>query len=154
MATARVPRCLDDLPQGWQDLRSATGDTALVKRQNATGGRSGRHLQSGPRRWTPVGWAVVGILLVSGAAAILVPRLPFKGRKLLGELRQIVREVVGDGVPGGSYPDIVHEIARKATERAAEFLGSMSEDQVWWVSQAVLHSETSLSKSDDMIRLR
>ena len=111
-------------------------------------------MQSGPSGWTLVGWAVVGVLLVSGAAAILVPRLPFKGRKLLGELRQIVREVVGDGVPGGSYPDLVHEIARIATERDAELLGTMSEDQVWCVSQAVLQSGTSLSKSDDMIRLR
>ena len=136
------------------DLRSATGDTALVKRQDAIRSRGGRRLQSGPHTWTPVGWAVVGVLLVSAAAAILFPRLPFKGRKLLGKLRQIVREVVGDGVPGGSYPDLVHEIARIATERAAELLGPMSEDQVWWVSQAVLQSETSLSKSDDMIRLR
>ena len=110
-------------------------------------------MRSGPNGWTPVGWAVVGVLLVSGAAAILFVRLPFKGRKLMDELRQIVREVVGDGVPGGSYPDVVHEIARIASERAAELLGSMSEDQVWWLSQAVLQSETSLSKSDDMIRL-
>jgi hypothetical protein len=96
---------------------------------------------------------VVGVLLVSGAATILYVRSPFKGRKLWGELRQIVREVVGDGVPGGSYPDVVHEIARIASERAPESLGSLSEDQVWWLSQAVLHSATSLSRSDDMIRL-
>jgi len=96
---------------------------------------------------------MVGSLLVTGAATILFVRRPFKGRKILGELRQIVRELVGDGVPGSSYPDLVHEIDRRATERA-ELFGTMSDDQVWFLSETILRSETCLSRNDDMLRLR
>jgi hypothetical protein len=74
----------------------------------------------------------------------------FKSR----ELRQIVREVVGDGQPGNTYPELVHAIDRRVTERAAELFGTVTEDQVWWLSESLLRSETSLGRNDNIIRLR
>lgn len=74
----------------------------------------------------------------------------FKSR----ELRQIVREVVGDGKPGNTYPELVHAIDRRVAERAPDLFGSVSEDQVWWLSESLLRSETSLGRNDDIIRFR